>query len=296
MLQNAENGVYFRMNNIDLHTHSTFSDGSEIPAVLVEEAVGAELTAVALTDHDTVAGLKDFQLAARAFPRLEAVNGVEISTSYGQCELHITGLFIAPDNAELLDFLAGLRRERMERARLMSARLASLGYPVDIPGLDGDGTKPIGRPHFARAIAENYRFASIADVFNVLLKRGCPGYVARRLPPPEAAIDAIHRAGGCAVWAHPISGPRSEHSWVNRMCGKLAAMGLDGVEAWYTTFSPQQTNIVRIAADRNGLLCAGGSDYHGSNQPDIRVGTGHGGLRVPDELLEPLRERAAKYK
>ena len=156
------------MNNIDLHTHSIFSDGSEIPAVLVEEAVGAELTAVALTDHDTVAGLKDFQLAARAFPGLDAINGVEISTSYGQCELHITGLFIDPENSRLLEFLAGLRRERLERARLMSARLAAIGYPVNMPGLDGDGAKPIGRPHFARLLAENYRFASIADVFNVL--------------------------------------------------------------------------------------------------------------------------------
>ena len=284
------------MNNIDLHTHSVFSDGSEIPAVLVEEAVGAELSAVALTDHDTVAGLRDFQLSARAFPGLEAINGVEISTSYGQCELHITGLFINPDDEFLLEFLAGMRRERIQRAKLMSARLAALGYPVDIPGLDGDGSKPVGRPHFARYIAEHYRFASIADVFNVLLKRGCPGYVARKLPPPEAAIEAIHHAGGCAVWAHPIPGSRSEHSWVNRMCAKLSAMNLDGVEAWYTTFSPQQTEMVRMVAARHRLLCAGGSDYHGTNQPEIRVGTGHGGLRVPEEILEPLRLRAQSWR
>ncbi len=284
------------MKNIDLHCHSCFSDGCDTPAQLAESAAAVGLSALALTDHDTVAGLEEFRRAGAAFPGMETIAGVEISTTYGQKELHITGLFIDPANPFLNGFLGDLRRERLERARAMSARLAAIGYPVNMPELQGSGARPIGRPHFARLLAENYRFASIAEVFDRLLKRGCPGYVPRRLPPPEAAIDAIHRAGGCAIWAHPISGPRSDHSWINRMCAKLRGMGLDGVEAWYSTFSPLQTDMIREVAGRQRLLCSGGSDYHGENQPDIMLGRGRGGLAVPGEILEPLRQRSLELR
>ncbi len=278
------------MKKVDLHTHSCYSDGTDRPEAIVRAARQAQLSAVALTDHDTTLGLPEF-LAAAAQNDIEAIPGVEISSIYGSRELHIVGLYIDPDNPVLRDFLEAQRRERLERAQTMAARLSSLGYPVTMPELNGDGSKPIGRPHFARYLAENYRFASIAEVFDKLLKRGCPGYVQRRLPSPEEAIEVIHAAGGIAVWAHPVSANRNERAWLKRMLVRLKEMQLDGVEAYYSSFSPLQTTTIREVAAEFDLILSGGSDYHGSTQPHIQIGSGGGGLEIPEELLDAIKAR-----
>ncbi len=275
---------------IDLHTHSCCSDGADRPEEIARLAAELDLAAVALTDHDTVAGIDRFLAAAEA-GGAEGIPGVEISTIYGSRELHIVGLFIDHRAPDLSRFLEAQRLERLERARRLAARLSELGYPVTMPELAGDTSQPIGRPHFARALAENYRFASIAEVFDKLLKRGCPAYVPRQLPPPEAAIEVIHAAGGVTVWAHPVSGTRNERNWLARMLTRLVPMGLDGIEAYYSSFAAEQNIEIVQAAARFGLAVSGGSDYHGSIQPHISLGVGGGGLRIPETLLDPLRAR-----
>lgn len=277
---------------IDLHVHSTASDGSVPPEELPGLAVAANLAAVALTDHDTVAGLPAFQQAARSFPALEAISGVELSTLYASRELHFVGLFIDPASPELLDFLAAQRQNRLERGERMRQKLASLGYPLTDEDLAAAGAgETLGRPHFARAMVEKYRFASIAAVFDKLLKHSAPAYVPRQLPPPGAAIDAIHAAGGVAVWAHPVYRQRNERAWARRLMRKLSDQGLDAVEGYYSLFGPPETAMVTELAALTSLALSGGSDFHGENTPNISLGSGAGRLHVPASLLPALRAK-----
>lgn len=284
---------------IDLHTHSNASDGSCPPGEIVARAAAAKLTAVALTDHDTVGGVEEFLKAAEAVPELEAVPGVELSTVFGGRELHIVGLFIDPESAELLSFLEEMREKRRERNERIRLKLASLGYPLekDDPAFAvTSDSASLGRPHFARALMTHYGFPTMQSVFDKLLKFGCPAYVPRQLPDPARAIEVIHAAGGAAIWAHPVYRQRNERAWARRIMKRFAPFGLDGVEAYYSMFGPPETALVTELAALYGLELSGGSDFHGSNQPEIQLGLGAGGLRVPDELLPPLRRCALRRR
>ena len=279
---------------IDLHVHSTASDGSVPPEQIPALVAAAGLRAVALTDHDTVAGVPAFLASASAFPGLEAVPGVELSTLYCSREMHFVGLFIDPDSPDLAAFLASQQRERRERAERMRRKLVSLGYPLTAGDLEaaGGGECP-GRPHFARALVMRHGFASVPAVFDRLLKRGAAAFVPRQLPPPALAIAAIHAAGGVAVWAHPVYRQRNERAWAKRIMRKFAPppVSLDAVEGYYSLFGPGETALITELAAANGLVLSGGSDFHGENTPNLAIGTGAGKLRVPDELLEGLKRR-----
>ncbi len=282
---------------IDLHTHSNASDGTLPPGELVVLAASSGLRAVALTDHDTVAGIAEFLETAKRFPALEAIPGVELSTVFGSRELHIVGLFIDPETPELLMFLEGMRRKRQQRNERIFLKLKSLGYPLeqDDPAFASTSdTASLGRPHFARALMAHYGFPTMQSVFDKLLKFGCPAYVPRELPDPARAIDVVHAAGGIAVWAHPVYRQRNERAWARRIMKRFAPLGLDGAEAYYSMFGPPETALVTELAANYGLLLSGGSDFHGANQPGIRLGTGAGGLHVPDELLDLLHQRRLK--
>lgn len=282
------------MGYIDLHTHSTFSDGSFTPAELVEQASLAGLKAFALTDHDTVSGLAELDRAAESHPELEAIGGVELSTRYNTRELHIVGLWVDKSNSELNEFLEEMRRNRAERNEAMRRKLNSLGYQVswDEPefALFAD-TASIGRIHFARVLMRKYNFPSLQKVFDKLLKHNCPAFVARQLPEPGRAIKVIHAAGGVAVWAHPIYRQRNERGWARRCLKRLTAERLDALEAFYSMFGPEETKMLTELAETYQLALSGGSDYHGKNTPELSIGIGHGGLRVPAELLSELRKR-----
>ncbi len=283
---------------IDLHTHSNCSDGSCTPSELVQLAAAANLAAVALTDHDTVTGIPEFLEAAKVHPELTAVAGVELSTLFGNRELHIVGLEIDHNNPELLDFLAEMRQRRQERNEAIRLKLNSLGYPVtwDDPAFaDVTDNSSVGRPHFARALMEKYGFASLQAVFDKLLKRGCPAYVPRELPDPARAINIIHAAGGVAVWAHPVYRERNERAWCKRIMKRFAPLGLDAVEAYYSMFGPGETALVKELAELYGLSLSGGSDFHGANSPNIQIGTGAGGLRIPQELF-PISRRQVEME
>ncbi|MDR0933039.1 MAG: PHP domain-containing protein [Victivallales bacterium] len=280
------------MSRIDLHTHSNASDGSDSPGEIVKKAVAANLSAVALTDHDTVGGIPEFLDAAKAFPDLEAIPGVEISTVFGNREMHIVGLFLNASNEILTAFLEEMRNNRKIRNEAIRIKLNSLGYPLsyDHPDLAAAGdTASIGRPHFARALMTSYGFSSIQTVFDKLLKRGCPAYVQRVLPDPIRAFEAIHASGGITVWAHPIYRQRNERAWARRIMKRFTPLGLDAVEGFYSLFGPGETQMITELAEIYGLAVSGGSDYHGENSPNIKIGVGAGKLCVPAELLPHLK-------
>ena len=179
---------------IDLHTHSTASDGTVAPGTLPELGAAAGLTALALTDHDTVAGLADFMARQKDFPQMELIPGIEFSSHDAARELHIVGLFIDPENPELLAMIDSMRRSRQVRGELMMQKLSSLGYTVTLDELISAGAPPDapGRPHFAQVLVNKYNFPDNKTVFERLLKRGLPGYVQRELPPPQEVSDSIN--------------------------------------------------------------------------------------------------------
>ena len=285
------------MEYIDLHTHSTASDGTLRPAEIFELACSIGLRAVALTDHDTTAGVAEFTDAARERPECEAVPGVELACSYGGKELHIVGLFIDRHAPLLEQFLACERARRIKRNRDMKIKLSLLGYPLDddepaFAAAGGMGAN-LGRPHFAQALVEKYHFPDLRTVFDKLLGNNKPAYIPRENASPREAIEAIHSAGGLAVWAHPIYRDRNERAYVRRVARKLGALGLDAMEGYYSLFGPPETQLVTETAQQFDLGLSGGSDFHGTRSPNIDLGCGAGKLCVPAALLEDLKRRQA---
>ena len=282
---------------IDLHCHSTASDGTLSPAQLVKTAVDYNLKALALTDHDTVAGIEEFLNQQSQHPACRLIAGVEISSLLNNRELHLVGLFIDPDNAALRQLLTQIRHDREQRNLTIISRLNELGYEINYTEVKAAaGGAVIGRPHFAAVLMQKYHFPSRQAVFDACLKRGTGGYIPRRLPAPQTVIDIIHQADGCVIWAHPIYRDRGERSFMRRILKLLVPVGLDGVEAYYSGFSAaQQQTVLELAAEFN-IMLSGGSDFHGENIPDIKLGRGYGDLQVPDELYPLIEQRATAYR
>ena len=281
------------MDFIDLHTHSTASDGTLHPEEIFSLARELQLAAVALTDHDTVAGIAEFLDAGKEFPECEAIPGVELACSFMSREIHIVGLFINPADDVLKAFIDSAREERMRRNRDLFVKLKLLGYELDpeMPQFSGLPLDGIGRPHFAAALMEHYGFAHPRNVFEKLLGKNRPAYIPRRLPSPAGAIAAIHASGGVAVWAHPVRRDVNERAFLKRAARKLAALGVDAIEGYYSMFSSVETAMVMETAGQLDLAISGGSDFHGANSPDVVLGFGAGGLRVPAALLGALKAK-----
>lgn len=278
---------------IDLHTHSSASDGSNPPAELLRCAVRAGLSAIALTDHDTVSGLHEFLQAAQGQP-VTAVPGVEISSTLYNKEIHILGLFIDPDSKALKDFLESARENRNARNQQMLEKLNAIGYEITPEELqDCAGGESVGRPHLAELLVRKGYFSTVQDAFDSCLKRGARAYTPRKLAPPSDSIRAIHEAGGLAFWAHPVYHGRGERASVRRFLKVLVPAGLDGIEVFYPSFTERQTTMLNEMAQEFQILRSGGTDYHGEIHPGIELGTGSGELSIPDELLDPIREKAA---
>ena len=277
---------------IDLHTHSNASDGSDSPSELLRNAVRAGLSAIALTDHDTISGLPEFLRAADG-SGLTAVPGVEISSNLYNKEIHILGLFVDPVSPELNAFLENLRNRRNIRNRQMIEKLNIIGYQITLEELQNAAPgESVGRPHVAELLVRKGYFASIQEAFDSCLKRGARAYTPREPLPPGECINAIHVAGGLAFWAHPVYGSRGERATVRRFLKVLVPLGLDGLEAYYSSFTERQTAMLNEMAQAFGILRTGGTDYHGEEvHPGIRLGVGNGDLYVPDELLTFMQEK-----
>ncbi len=278
---------------LDLHSHSTASDGTLAPLELVELAGRIGLSALALTDHDTVAGLAEAERAARG-GAVEFVPGVELSARDGTGTLHIVGLYLDRTNPELLAALERVREMRRERNPKMAEALERLGVPVSLEeAARFAGGEVVGRPHFAAAMVEKGHVKSTEQVYRRFLDRGRPAHVPKRRLEPDECIRLIRSAGGLPVLAHPLQTKRRGAA-LERLVDELVEMGLGGIEVFCSGHTPQVTRELELIARRRDLVRSGGSDFHGEAKPNIRLGRGPGSLHVPDDLLEPIRRAAGR--
>ncbi len=280
------------MDTCDLHTHSTASDGTASPRQVVRLAKQAGLRAVALTDHDTLAGIPDAADEARHLG-VELVPGCEISLDGVPGTFHMVGLGVDPADAVLGGRLDFVRIGRESRNAEILGKLVALGHGITMEEVAAEaGGDVIGRPHFARVLVKRGVVKDFKEAFDRFLGKGRQAYADReRLPLPEA-IDAIHGAGGSAVLAHPYTVAHHDPAVYEAWLVEMAAAGLDGIETLYTEHSSRDVEHYRGLARRCGLLESGGSDFHGDNKANTDVGSGKGGLRIPYAFWEALRDRA----
>jgi len=277
---------------IDLHTHSTVSDGSDAPGRVVELAVEAGCSAMALTDHDSLAGIGPARQRAAELG-ITFVPGCEVSClPVGPGGMHVLVYFVDEDDGPLGEELGRLRQDRRRRNLALAGRLTALGVAVTydrVVAIAG-GEEGVGRPHFAAALVEAGAAESIDDAFHRYLGNDGSAYVGKaRLSGPDVA--ALARAsGGVAVLAHPYS-MGLEGPDLARVVGELADAGFGGIEAVYGRYSPRQRTELGHLARRFDLVATGGSDHHGTVKPDLRVGTGQGDLKVPDKVVGQLEAR-----
>lgn len=279
---------------IDLHIHSTFSDGTCTPEELVEQGASAGLTAMALTDHDTTAGVPRF-LAAASACGLRAVSGVELSVDVPGVAVHILAYGCDPGNAPLCAALARLREARHRRNVEMIAKLVRLGCCItwkDVMDVAGD-EGVVARPHFAQALVKRGYARSKQDAFRRYLGQNAPGYVERFRLQPEEALRLVADAGGVTSLAHPLLCNLTPAA-LRALIARFAAAGLGGIEVYYTGHRPEQVDALLRLADEFHLIPTGGTDYHGAVTPELRIGTAYGALNVPDESFDRLLDRLAK--
>jgi len=279
------------MATVDLHIHSTASDGRFSPAEIVAKAAARGLSIIALADHDTVDGIAPALKAARAFPHLRVIPCVEISTDTPNGEVHLLGYFIDYTSRELQATLERQRHSRWQRAQRMVARLRDMGLSLDWERVQQiAGGSALGRPHIAQAMLERGYVSSIREAFINYIGRGGPAYVEREKMSPIQALELILKYDGLPVLAHPLTTADPEAT-----VAELKVAGLVGIEAYYNGYTAEETSRLASLADRLGLIASGGSDYHGL---DDATETMIGGVDVPVEsaqrLLALAKERALK--
>ena len=273
------------MSKVDLHIHSTISDGQLSPADIVLKAAELGLTIMAITDHDTVDGIAPALVAAQAFPGLNIIPGVEISTDVPNGEVHLLGYFIDYTDPELEATLSRFRGSRIQRAQRMLTKLEAFGIHIEwqrVQEIAGSGS--IGRPHIAQAMLEKGYIASLKEAFVKYIGRGSPAYVEREKMTPVEAVELVLRANGLPVLAHPLTTDDLE-----MMVVELKAAGLVGIEAYYNGYTADEINGLLNLANRHNLIATGGSDYHGV---DTNAETMIGGADVPMECVTRLLDLA----
>ncbi|MDO5292248.1 MAG: PHP domain-containing protein [bacterium] len=280
------------MDYIDLHVHSNVSDGTSTPSELVAYAYEKRLKAFALTDHDTVDGVKEAVDAAKRLAtdtyELTVVPGVEISAAYNGKDIHILGLFLDYENKILVDTLHQVADERKRRNEKMCKNLQDAGILITMEDItEGNEDAVITRAHFAKALLKKGYVKEIKDAFTKYLDASGPYYVPREYLSPKTAIDLILSAGGIPVLAHPLLYKLSSNE-LKTLVKELKGYGLQGIEAVYSCNKGLDESYVRSIARENNLAVSGGSDYHGSVKPDIDLGTGRGNLKVQAFILDDL--------
>jgi 3',5'-nucleoside bisphosphate phosphatase len=268
------------MSLVDLHLHSTASDGKLSPHDVVKMASDIGLQVMALTDHDTIEGIIPALEAVKASPDLTFIPGVEISTEIPNGEAHILGYFIDYKDTDFTKTLEKFRISRLTRGKKMVDKLASLGFFIDwkrVQEIAGDGV--IGRPHIARAMIEKGYINKFEDAFRFIGHDG-PAYVPRDKMTPEEAVELIIRAKGLPALAHPFTVKDPE-----AMVIKLKKVGLVGLEVYYKDNTPEQTSNTLKLAEKYGLIATGGTDYHAMGEPDeVKMG----GVEVPIKAAKEL--------
>ena len=283
------------INNIDLHVHSNISDGTLTPSELVQEAKNKGLRAFALTDHDTVNGIKEAKEAAHILKEtegyeLEVISGVEISAGYGKRDIHILGFFIDENSTNLKQALDNIKGDREVRNRQMVENLANAGLPISMESLREEFPDAIlTRAHFAEFLQKQGVVKEIKEAFTKYLSETGPYYVQRKYMAPETAISLIKEAGGIPVLAHPLLYHLSENQ-VKELISSLKEAGLMGLEAVHSTNINNDESYLRGLASAYGLITSGGSDFHGTVKPTIQMGIGKGNLSIPYSVLENLKK------
>ncbi len=272
--------------SVDLHLHTTASDGRSSPQELVDRAAAAGVTVMAVTDHDTTAAIDDVMSAASAFG-IEVISGIEVTAVEAGRDVHILGYFIDPADIQLSGFLARQRTQRITRVKAVGDRLALLGMPIDIMPLIAqareDGGRSIGRPQIARAMVAAGYVANTREAFDLWLATGRPAFVPRAGAPPEEVIRMLHGAGGLASLAHP------GQTAVDSRIVSYSNAGLDALEVYHPDHDKTSTERYRALAVRLKLLATGGSDFHG----DPAHGWEPGAVALPEDAWRRLRDAAA---
>lgn len=273
---------------IDLHLHTTASDGRCTPRQLVERAAAAGVTAMAVTDHDTTAAVAEVRAAALAHG-IEAISGIEITAVDSGRDVHVLGYFIDPADTELAEFLARQRAQRIARVEAVGARLAELGLPIDLAPLlrqaRQETGRSIGRPQVARAMVAAGHVTDTREAFDRWLATGRPAFVPRAGAPPEQVIAILHHAGGLASIAHP------GQTDVDARINGFRDAGLDALEAYHPDHDAAGVERYLALASRLNLLVTGGSDFHG----DVSHGLEPGSVRLPEGAWLRLRAAAAPH-
>jgi predicted metal-dependent phosphoesterase TrpH len=274
-------------SRVDLHLHTTVSDGALAPAELVKAAAAVGIRVMAVTDHDSIDGIGEAQAAASNMP-IEVIPGIEVSANLNGNDVHVLGYLLDPNDRSLREALSRLQADRIAQARGMVERLGELGCPLEwerVVAIAGAGS--LGRPHIARALLERGYVESVDEAFSRFLRRGGPAYVAGQKFLPEEAVNLIKQAGGVPSLAHPIIVGASDYRLdLSRLIPALTEAGLEGIEAYYKGYTPEITAALLAIASRHRLVPTGGSDFHGGGVVADAV---LGAVEVPWETVDALR-------
>jgi 3',5'-nucleoside bisphosphate phosphatase len=277
---------------IDLHSHTTASDGTYSPAELVDAALATGLDALAITDHDTFAGYDEASSYAQA-TGLRLVCGIEMSTKLLQPSrktVHLLGYFLngGPSPA-FLDWIQGIQAARRDRNIRLASRLQSMAIDVRIEEVEALGKNMAGRPHFARLMVQKGYVANTREAFDKYLDESAPGYVDRDEPSLEEAIKRISEGNGISSLAHPIRLGKRNHDDEERLIARMCDLGLQAIEAFHSDHSSADAQRYLALSRKYGLRVTGGSDFHGENKPNVLLGRGlNGNLNVPTSVLDEL--------
>jgi predicted metal-dependent phosphoesterase TrpH len=278
------------MGWVDLHLHTTASDGVMTPSAIVRYAKTKGLQAIAITDHDTVGGVSE-AVSAGSEIDFEVIPGIEISAEHSPGSMHLLGYFLDIDHPLLTERLRFLQMARAERNPKIVEKLNRLGVRIcydEVVKASGGGQ--VGRPHFAQVLLEKGYVRTFQEAFERFLTKGAPAYVDKARFSPQDALALIRKAGGVPVLAHPNTLDVKGHAELERLVAGLVDQGLEGIEVYYPEHTPLQTAEYRVLAERYCLLVTGGTDYHGIAGDGLDIGTGRGEMRLPYSMVETLRK------
>ena len=277
---------------IDLHSHTTESDGTFSPAELIEAACRARLEALAITDHDTIAGYEEAKPLAKS-AEVPLYCGIELSTKVyagDRRPVHLLGYFLHADPPQSFrDWLNRLAESRRDRNRRLATRLQSMGMDVRLEEVEALGKRMAGRPHFARIMQKKGYVSNYREAFDRYLDEEAPAYVDREEPLLAEAIERLRQAGGVSSLAHPVRLNLRDAATEEALIAKLAGEGLTALEAFHSDHSSADMSRYVALARKYGLKVSGGSDFHGDNKPEVRLGVGPGTLNIPLSVLTELQ-------
>lgn len=284
------------MKIVDLHAHTTASDGSYTPTELVRYAKKKGLSAIAITDHDTVAGVEEASIEGRKLG-IRVIPGAELSTRMDDCDVHMTSLFINCKNKQLIKRLDDMAASRQERNYKMVDKLHEAGFQIDRRDLDalGEG-KILARGHIAQILIARGYATELKEALRKYLSKGTPGYVQKEVLSPEECIQLVHDAGGLIFVAHLHQIDPQDPEHCRDVARRLIRMGADGLETQYCEFDDEWRQATEQIAQECGCLRSGGSDFHGTTKKGLDLACGYGDLQVPYTFLEAMDAELARRK